>query len=213
MKYPDLLGKLSGRSFFDLAAVVQLTEERRATIQMQLSRWCGNGKLIRLRRGMYAFPRPYVSRAANPAEIANHLYVPSYLSAHWALGYYGLVPEGAVTYTSVSSRVTRAFENPFGTFTYRQVKPSAFFGYRPVRMDDATVLVAEPEKALLDLWYLEKGAWTRDRLREMRFQNMELVDQGRLQSYAGRFASPRILRTTSEWLSLRHVETRGIVLL
>ena len=211
MNYESLLHKLGGQGFFDLASVVQLSEERRETIQMQLYRWCRNGKLISLRRGMYAFPEPYVARPVNPAELANHLYKPSYLSTHWALGYYGLIPERVVAYTSVSSRVTKSFENPFGVFTYRHLKPPAFFGYAPVRIDGRRVLLAEPEKALLDLWYLEAGDWSMDRLREMRFGNMEMVDGARLRKYAERFASRRLIEVANKWSRLREEEEKWTV--
>lgn len=211
MKYEELLTRLGGHSFFDLASVVQLTDERRETIQMQLYRWSKKGKLIPLRRGMYAIPEPYIARLVNPAELANHLYTPSYLSTYWALGYYGLIPERVVTYTSISSRGTRTFENAFGEFTYQHIKPSAFFGYHPVQIDSRKVLMAEPEKALLDLWHLKTGKWTMERLIEMRFQNMELVDSARLQKYAKRFASRRIAATVNKWLLLRDTEDKGTV--
>ena len=213
MKYGDLLAKLGNHAFFDLATVVQLTDERRETVQVQLYRWCKAGKLLPLRRKMYALPEPYISRPINPAELANHLYRPSYLSTHWALGYYGLIPERVVAYTSISSRVTRSFENAFGRFTYRHVKPSAFFGYRVIQIDQRKILIADPEKALLDLWHLETGKWTRERMSEMRFQNMELVDSERLRAYAGRFESPRIVAATDEWLRLRDFEEEGTVVL
>jgi len=211
MKYEDLLTKLGNHAFFDLATVVQLADERRETVQVQLYRWCKSGKLIPLRRKMYALPEPYISRSINPAELANHLYRPSYLSTHWTLGYYGLIPERVVVYTSICSRVPRAFENPFGRFTYRHVKQAAFFGYRAIQIEGRKVLIAEPEKALLDLWYLESGKWTPERMSEMRFQNWELVDSDRLQSYAGRFESPRIAEATDEWLRLRDLEEEGTV--
>ena len=211
MKYEDLLTKLGNHTFFDLATVVQLTDERRETVQVQLYRWCKTGKLLPLRRKMYALPEPYITRPINPAELANHLYRPSYLSSHWALGYYGLIPERVVVHTSISSRVTRTFENALGRFSYRHVKPSAFFGYRPIQIDQRKVLIAEPEKALLDLWYLETGQWTQGRLSEMRFQNMELVDSARLQAYAERFESPRIVDTAGKWLLLKNLEEEGTV--
>jgi len=39
-----------------------------------------------------------------------------------------------------------------------------------------TILVARPEKALLDHWHLTPGEWTCDRLSEMRYQNPGKVD-------------------------------------
>ncbi|MFC1672266.1 type IV toxin-antitoxin system AbiEi family antitoxin domain-containing protein [Planctomycetota bacterium] len=158
MKYEKLLELLGNQGFFDLASVAQLSGDRRETIRVQLHRWCRAGKLLPLRRGMYAFPESYRPGRVGHAELANALLAPSYISTYWALGFFGLIPERVVTYTSVTSRTPTTFENHFGTFTYRHVKPEAFFGYRQVDFEDRTALLAEPEKALLDLWYLEKGA-------------------------------------------------------
>ena len=149
---------------------------------------------------MYAFSDDYRRREVNHAELANHLYAPSYISTHWALGFLGLIPERVVTYTSVTSRTPKVFENCLGVFKYQHIKPAAFFGYRPVAISDRKVLLAEPEKALLDLWHLEKGLWDDSRMVEMRFQNTDLVSVRKLWSYARRFDSPRLMASAGVWL-------------
>jgi predicted transcriptional regulator of viral defense system len=211
MSYDELIRLLGAEGFFDLSSVAQLSGGQRHGVRMQLSRWCKSGKLLPLRRGMYAFPERSGGRHVNPAELANRLYAPSYLSGHWALGYLGLIPERVVTYTSVTSRAPRAFSNAFGTFQYRHVKPAAFFGYAPVEIDGRRVLLAEPEKALLDLWHLEPGAWDEARMAEMRFQGFELVKTRKLREYAARFESPRLAAAADVWLKLARAEAKGTV--
>ncbi|MBQ9398373.1 MAG: hypothetical protein IJU08_07755 [Bacteroidales bacterium] len=44
-------------------------------------------------------------------EVLFNLYGPSYVSLHWALRWYGLIPERVETVTSVTTRHTREFEN------------------------------------------------------------------------------------------------------
>lgn len=211
MKYDTLVGLLGRAGWFDLATVVQLSGERRGNLRVQLYRWSKTGKLLALRRGMYAFPERYRGGPINLAEMANRLYAPSYLSTHWALGYFGLIPERVVTFTSVTTRVPRTFENAFGRFRYRNVKASAFFGYRPVAIEGRRVLLAEPEKALLDLWHLEEGRWDADRMAEMRFQGFEMVDAAKLGEYAARFGSPRLTAAVGEWAGLAASAAEGMV--
>jgi len=211
MKYNDLVKILGLEGYFDLAALVQLTGERRESTCIQLHRWCKDGKLLSLRRGMYAFPEVGGSRAINPAELANRLYTPSYISTYWAMGYYGLIPEKVVTYTSVTSRVTRSFSNALGVFSYQSLKPTAFFGYRPMTMGDQKVLIADPEKALLDLWYLEQGAWSQERMEAMRFQNQDVIHEEKLHAYAERFQSPRLVKAVAEWTRVTRVQNEGTV--
>ncbi len=65
-----------------------------------------------------------------------------------------------------------------------------------------TILVARPEKALLDHWHHAAGEWTDDRLAEMRYQNMIAVDARCLQEYAVRFKRPRLDLAVRRWLRL-----------
>jgi predicted transcriptional regulator of viral defense system len=211
MKFDALLSRLGRHGVFDLATLVQLSDERRETLRIQLSRWQKAGKLERLRRGLYAFPPRYGGATVHAAALANRLYAPSYLSGHWALGYYGLIPERVATHTSVTTRGTRSFRNRSGAFTYRHVKTALFFGYRPVTLDGQRVLMAEPEKALLDLWHLERGRWDERRMRAMRFQGFDLVDPDTLKRYAARSGSPRLAAAAAAWAALAEEERRGTV--
>ena len=203
MTFDAVLSMLSGQVIFDLPTLAQLSGENRATLRTQLSRWLKSGRIVPLRRGMYALAQRYRSTPVNAAELANRLYRPSYLSTEWALGFYGLIPEMVVTYTSVSSRPPQAFSNDFGNFSYRHVKQDAFFGMVASSIAGRKVMLASPEKALLDLWYLNPGPWTQARMAAMRFQNTDLVDDGRLRESADRFASPRLKRATAVWSAYR----------
>ena len=211
MTHYDLVEMLGKQGFFDLASVVQLTGERRESIRMQLYRWCKAGKLLPLRRGMYAFPESSNLPVINPAELANNLYRPSYLSTYWAMGYYGLIPEKVVTYTSVTSRVSRSFDNSFGAFKYQSIKSAGFFGYRSLELGGRKIIIAEPEKALLDLWHLERGMWGRERMEEMRFQNREVINGDKLRDYAERYESPRLVKAVELWNVIVTAESEGTV--
>ena len=199
MTYETLFERLGGLAFFDLATVVQLFDEPRASIRMQLHRWSGREKLLSLRRGMYAWPESHRRAPLNPAVLANALHAPSYLSGLWALSFYGLIPERVMTYTSVTQRGPRKFENAAGRFEYRHVKQGAFFGYQGVQMEGGKAQVALPEKALLDFWHLSKGAWTMERMAEMRFQNVDAVKPRRLLRFARQYGSRRLLGAAEVW--------------
>lgn len=182
-------------------------------MRVQLSRWIGDGKVIGLRRGMYTLPDAYRRAPLTPAFLANQLYHPSYLSGLWALGFNDMIPERVVWLTSVTPRAPSRFENSFGIFDYRSIKQEAFFGYVTVRYGGQEVLVAEPEKALLDHWHLTAGEWTRMRLAEMRYQHHERVSEEKLRDYAERFRSPRLRRAVEQWFTLATDEEKGTVTL
>lgn len=212
MKYEELIEIIGPHGFFDFATLAQMTGERRSSLIVQVHRWCRSGKLLPLRRGMYALPERHCKRPIGGVEIANHLYAPSYLSLHWALGYYGLIPEYVPRFTSMTRRKPAEFQNAFGVFSYRHLKEEAFFGFISVEMGGSPVRIAEPEKALLDLWHIEEGLWSRARMMEMRFQGFDAVDPARLRTYADRFRSPRVAEAAYTWLRLGHEEEEGVEL-
>ena len=213
MNYRSLVEFVGAMTCFDLPLLVQGFDEPRETIRVQLSRWMKAGSVIGLRRGMYTLPEAYRRAPLTQAMLANQLYRPSYLSGLWALGYYDLIPERVVWLTSVTPRVPRQFENPFGVFNYRSLKQEAFFGYLTVQYGQEEIVVAEREKTLLDHWHLTPGEWTPARLTEMRYQHTEQVEVEKLRAYAKRFRSPRLWRAVGRWLTLAAEEEKGTVIL
>jgi predicted transcriptional regulator of viral defense system len=211
MKFDELISIVGNLEWFDLATVVQLSDEPRRTITNQLYRWTQAGKIISLRRGMYALAERYRRVSVQPAALANALHRPSYLSCQWALGFYGLIPEGVPVFTSVTTRTPERFENAFGEFVYSNVKQTMFFGYAPVSISDHKVLLAIPEKALLDYWHLASGEWTNTRMQEMRFQQHQLIDEDKLRSLAAGIGKRRLLRAVEIWFVLARTEQEGMI--
>jgi predicted transcriptional regulator of viral defense system len=209
MNYESLVKLTGAMPCFDLPLLVQAFDDRREVVRVQLSRWMKQGKVIGLRRGMYTLAEMYRHVPVPPAALASQLYRPSYLSGLWALGYHDMIPERVVWLTSVTARVPRRFENPFGVFDYRNIKQDCFFGYQTAAHGGAGILVAEPEKALLDHWHLTAGEWSTERLEEMRYQHVELIGEERLRGYAERFRSPRLDRAVQRWLELAVEEEKG----
>jgi len=211
MKFDDFLHLVGDLPWFDFATVLQLSGEPRQNLRVRLYEWRKAGKLLALRRGMYTLAAPYRRSVVHPALLSNQLYTPSYLSLHWALSFYGLIPEKTVVYTAVTPRVPRTFENDFGVYRYSNLKQEFFFGYRTVDMGGEKVFVARPEKALLDLWHLHSGVWDADRMVEMRFQGFDAVSMKRLRDYSNRFGMPRLQLAVSVWEQVSETTGEGAV--
>jgi len=118
----------------------------------QLTRWVKKGYLLKIKNGIYIFKRDY--EKIKGEEIAAALYQPSYLSLERALSAYVFIPKIAYSYVSVTGKTNRIFDNKFGHFMYRHLKPELFWGYREIKTDTGRYLIAEPEKAILDYLYL-----------------------------------------------------------
>ena len=111
------------------------------------------GKLIRLKKGMYVVSPDVSGELLSEELIANHLYGPSYVSMESALRYYGLIPEKVFTVRSATTNRSGKFGNSIASFQYVSVREDYYsFGINQKMVDNKyTFLIASPEKALCDL--------------------------------------------------------------
>ena len=151
-----------------------------------LTRWVKNGYLCRLRQDWYTF-RELLAEPEMAKFIASRIYSPSYISLHSALSIYGIIPEAVSNITSVTSNRTTAYENAFGHYTYQTVKPDLFFGYKQVPLSrGGSYLIAEAEKAIIDLLYLYPQYDSTETLLDLRFDEwwmQESLDANKINRY------------------------------
>jgi hypothetical protein len=166
-----------------------------ADVRRQLSRWVRGGRLLQLRRGLYALARPFRKVAPHPFLVANRLVRGSYVSLQSALAYHGLIPEHVPVTTSVTTGRPQLRENPLGSFEYHHVRKELLTGYRLERLGDGQeALVATPAKALADLVGLVPGADARAYLSELRLQGLDKVDPKELLGHPILGGRPKIRR-------------------
>ncbi|PKO21317.1 MAG: hypothetical protein CVU38_15385 [Chloroflexi bacterium HGW-Chloroflexi-1] len=186
----------------------------RANIRKQLSRWVASGRLYQLRRGVYALAPPFQKTKPHPFLIANRLVPGSYVSCQSALAYSGLIPEYTPVVISVTAARPGRWDTPLGSFEYRHVQAKLMQGYRHVNLGGGQrAFVALPEKALLDLIYLQPGADSPHFLHELRLQNLERLNLDELQHLAIAAESPKLLRAAGHIRALAEAEAREYVAL
>lgn len=143
-----------------------------------LTRWCRKGRLLKLRNEYYAFQAFRQVPESPRCVVIRIIYKPSYISLHSALCFYGIIPEEVVQLTSVTTLKTAKFENAFGTFHYQNVKTSLYFGFEARTMKDGhNFLLATPEKALLDLLYLNPYYKSEQDMEELRLDEYFMQDE------------------------------------
>ncbi|MFH0777964.1 MAG: type IV toxin-antitoxin system AbiEi family antitoxin domain-containing protein [Candidatus Eisenbacteria bacterium] len=192
MKWRDLLASLGGEPVFS-ASLLQTGDVNRRELSVQLSRWVRSGRLIQLRRGVYAIAKPYQRTQPHPFLVANTLRKNSYVSLQSALAFHGLIPEYVPVYISVTSGRSEQLETALGTFSYHRIKPDYLFGFRQQEVaPKQQAFVAVPEKALIDLVYLTPGANSDSYLRELRLQHADALDGETLQKLAARMGKPKL---------------------
>ena len=142
--------------------------------------------IIKLKNGLYTLSSTSVPKFL----IANKLYVPSYVSFETALSYYSIIPETVYTIFSATTKASREFEAQDSHFVFHRVKKEAFFGYVPKRVDNIVVLIAEPEKALMDYLYfigLKKKSFS-DRL------NLKNVSKNKLLKFTQYYKNDKLTK-------------------
>ncbi|MDD5216967.1 MAG: hypothetical protein PHN49_05075 [Candidatus Omnitrophica bacterium] len=133
---------------------------------------------VKLRNGLYALR----SEMPTELEIANRLYGPSYISLEYALSYYRFIPETVYTVTSVTTKITREFTVQNKHYEYARVKKKGYTGYRLIKEGSSKVLMALPEKALVDYCYFVdlRLKAQNDRLRIKKVNAKEAIRYARL---------------------------------
>jgi predicted transcriptional regulator of viral defense system len=191
MKFQRLLEIVGDEPIFESALLLAGSVDA-DNLYRQLSRWVRAGRLYRLRRGLYALAPPYQKTRPHPFLVANRMLRGSYVSLQAALAHYGLIPEYTPVVTSVSTARPARWDTPLGRYEFRHLQAELLCGYRLLELGGAqSALVATPEKALLDLVYLQTGGHTPAYLQTLRLQNLERLDLEQLERYVQR---PRLRR-------------------
>lgn len=204
--YGNIMNVIDFQNQFRLYQVFSLQDIRKTVpgfSYRQLDRWEKKNYLQKIRRGFYMFPREKVDERFL-FVIANRIYSPSYISLERALKFYGLIPEEVFQVTSVSTKKPVTFSTSIGNFTYRKLKPSLFWGYTLLTVREQKMLIAEPEKAILDYLYLHPELKTVDdfmgiRINTDRFR--EQVNLRKLQKYLEAFQSKSLVKRAQIFLS------------
>jgi predicted transcriptional regulator of viral defense system len=208
MKYATLLELVAGDSVFESSMLLAGNVDP-DVVRMQLSRWVRAQKIYQLRRGLYAIAPPYQKQQPHPFLVANRLQRASYVSLQSALSFYGLIPDVVNSTTNVSTGRPESVDTPLGNFQYRHIKTELLFGYQLMDLGRQTALIATPEKALLDLIYLQPGGSELDYLKELRLQHTEILDRELLIRQAGVFNTQKLRLAARRLLQVIFGETEG----
>ena len=206
MKFEDLLQIVGDEPVFETALLLA-GEAEPADVRRQLSRWRRSGRLVQLRRGWYALSPPFRKVQPHPFLVANRIVPGSYVSCQSALAFHGLIPEAVFAVTSATAGRPGRWDTPLGTFDYRHVRHGLLWGFQRVPVGPGQeAFVAGPEKALLDLVYLEPAGDSTAYLAELRLQNLDRLDLETLATQARRFSKPKLKRAAGVVTDLASAE-------
>jgi len=199
MNYISFRDNMKEFTIFSLADVRRLDAKFH---RRRLNEWQKKGYLVKVAKGRYIFSDLKIGEETL-YEIANRIYSPSYVSFQTALSHYGLIPESVYVVMSASSRKTYRFKTAVGAFIYRAIRPRLFFGYDIVEKDRTTFKLATPEKALLDLFYLDDSLKTEADFESLRVNKdvfRLVVNRRTLSRYLKKFNHKKLKERVSAFL-------------
>jgi predicted transcriptional regulator of viral defense system len=166
----------------------------RKSLLVALHRLTASGTLERVHRGYYRVE----ARPADEAALANVLYRPSYLSFESALARHGILSQIPYTMTFATTRRSKRMTIGGREAEFRQIKEDLFFGYRL----EGGLYVAEPEKALLDEFYMMARGRAAVSLEEL---DVDRLSKGKLREFASRF--PKAINAAmTEYLRRKNID-------
>lgn len=122
------------------------------------------GELHRVRRGLYVLDNKYRDYPLHPFTLAQMMVPGSYVSLETALSYHGWIPEAVYTTASIlPGRKSKNYEyEKLGSFSFHPLAIQRGYFLEQVlrhQIEEQTMLIAKPVRALMDLVCLRKNKW------------------------------------------------------
>ncbi|MFW6041149.1 MAG: type IV toxin-antitoxin system AbiEi family antitoxin domain-containing protein [Thermoplasmatota archaeon] len=142
----DFFKKYENKRLFSFSDLLQLTDEDRNSLSVQLNRLVKSNVVNRAVKGWYKNP-------FNPPsleEISMVIRFPSYLSMEYVLSKNDILSQSVYTFTLITTKKPYVYSYEGRELEYHHIKDPLFFGFE--KRD--SIMYAENEKALLDLLYI-----------------------------------------------------------
>jgi len=135
----------SGRAVFSVQQLANLIGKSKAVAKVYLNRMAKAGLARKVLQGKISFSQ-------DDFAIASQLYEPCYVSFSSALYFHGLLSQVPAKVECATTRNGRSY--PALGIYYHRLPPALFFGFESIRKGESYVMVADKEKAVLDMAYL-----------------------------------------------------------
>jgi hypothetical protein len=152
MEKADIFNILrSNKTVFSFKDILLASQDKNPTLlSRRLNYYVKKGELYSIRKGFYAKNKNY-----DKFEFATKIYTPSYISFETVLGRTGVVFQyyGQIF---VASYLTREIITDGQTYTFRKIKDSVLTNNVGIEHKE-NYSIATPERAFLDVVYLNRG--------------------------------------------------------
>lgn len=179
------MARKTGRAVYSIQQLANLINKPKKIANVYSVRLVRKSLARRLIRGKISF-------AEDEFIIASQLIEPSYISLFSALLFHQLIKQVPKNIQCVATTNSREY-NLLG-IKYHKIPPRLFYGYKKYKKDFSYILVADPEKAVIDAIYLD--TIPKDLVEEI----YNDLDKKKLEEYMKRFQGWGKKKIT-RWLS------------
>ena len=151
MKTLQILKKLEEYPAFNIDTFANIIDNDKTYAKMHLNRLKNRGIVKQIQRNVYTVQE-------DPLIIASRIIWPSYISLWAAFRYHNLTEQipNRISVVTTRSKSRESIQTTNTTIIFEKIRPSWFFGFSKIKIQDFEVFMAEPEKALIDAVLLKK---------------------------------------------------------
>lgn len=171
MNFVDFSREMKDFPAFSLQDAAKLSSK---VYHHRLVDWQKKGYITRVANGIYLFGDAEIDELYL-YYLSGRVYEPSYISLESAFAFYGFIPESVYRITAVSTRKTWQTGFDKIIFSYRTINKNYFFGYTLLNWKNTVIKMAEPEKAIIDYFYLNTEMNSAEQIAGMRFNADEIM--------------------------------------
>lgn len=178
----------SSLEFFNLKTLRDILAIRKeSTFYNAVKRLTDNGILEKLEKNKYILKSSKISEL----KLANLLYYPSYISFETALNIQSVISQFPYEITSATTKKSSVKKINNSIFSYVHLQKSLYWGY-----SKKDYLIAEPEKALLDLAYIACKGFKKINLEEY---DLSIINKVKFKDYLNKYpVNPQFLKIKKE---------------
>jgi len=151
METLQIVKKLQEYPTFNIDTFANIIDKDKTYAKMHLNRLKNRCIVKQIQRNVYTVQE-------DPLIIASRIIWPSYISLWAAFRYHNLTEQipNKISVMTTRSKSREKIQIMNTTIIFEKIRPSWFFGFSKIKIQDFEVFMAEPEKALIDAILLKK---------------------------------------------------------
>ncbi|OYT28665.1 hypothetical protein B6U98_04370 [Thermoplasmatales archaeon ex4572_165] len=146
-----IVKKLEEYPTFNIDTFANIIDNDKTYAKVFLNRLKNRGVIQQIQRNVYTVQE-------DPLIIASRIIWPSYISLWAAFRHHNLTEQipSKISVITSRSKSRKNIQMMNTTIIFEKIRPSWFFGFSKIKIQDFEVFMAEPEKALMDAVLLKK---------------------------------------------------------